>query len=107
MISLKEILHTIGEEKRSGLIKIDSWRWPDVEHLATMGFGFDGDYYMRTNKEPELKIYKKKEIDTTTGKTTAFFYLEEKDKPEKRFRNFNDLIDFFDTYDQPEIDKNI
>ena len=107
MISLKEILHTIGEEKKSGLIDINSWRWPDVDHLANMGFGFDGDYYMRTDKDPEMRVYKKKEKDPTTGKKVEFFYLEEEGKPEKRFKNFGDLIDFFDTYEQPEIDKNM
>jgi len=120
MISLKEILHIIGDEKKSGLINVDSWRWPDVDHLATMGFGFDGDYYMRTDKDPEMRVYKKKENDPVTKKKTEFFYLDEepsnglkepdekKEKqPTKRFKNFSDLIDYFDTYEQPEIDKNM
>ena len=106
MITLKEILHTIGEEKKSGLINIDDWKWTEVDHLATMGFGFDSDYYMRTNKDPIMKIYKKKETDPETGKEEEFFYLEEEKKSVKRFKSFNDLIDFFDTYEQPEIDKN-
>jgi hypothetical protein len=107
MITLLELLHTLGEEKQSGLIPIDDWRWPDVDHLATMGFKFDGDYYMRTDKEPYMKVYKKKEEDPSTGKKIVWFFLEEEKKPVKRFKNFNDLIDFFDTYQQPEIDKNM
>lgn len=106
MISLLELLHTIGEEKKSGLIDIDSWRWADVEHLANMGFAFDGDYYMKTDKSPIMTIYKKKEKDEQ-GKKAEYFYLEEEGKETKRFKLFNDLIDFFDTYSQPEIDKNM
>jgi hypothetical protein len=107
MISLKEILHTIGEEKRNGLIPIESWRWPDVNHLATMGFGFDGDYYMQTDKHPVMKIYKKKETDEGEEEETEYYYLEEPKRKVKRFEQFNDLIDFFDAYEQPEIDKNM
>lgn len=106
MISLIEILHTIGEEKKSGLIPVDNWRWPDVDHLANMGFGFTNDYYMQTDKPPEMKIYKKKD-KSPDGKDAEFFYLEEKGQSPKRFNKFNDLIDFFDTYSQPEIDKNM
>lgn len=107
MITLKELLHVVGEEKKSGLVNIDDWRWPDVDHLATMGFQFDGDFQMRTDKDPDMVVYKKKEKDGTNGKTTEYYYLEEKGKPSKRFKNFNDMIDFFDTYEQPEIDKNM
>lgn len=113
MITLSELLHTIGEEKESGLIPIDDWRWPDVDHLANMGFAFDSDFYMKTDKDPSMTVYKKKEKDPKTGKETQFFFLQEEGsssgekKPLKRFQNFNDLIDFFDTYQQPEIDKNM
>lgn len=106
-LKLTEILHTIGDEKKSGMIPIDDWRWPDVDHLASMGFGFDGSYCLRTNKEPEMTVYKKKEKDPTTKKKEEYFYLEEEGKPLKRFKHFNDLIDFFDTYPQEEIDKNM
>lgn len=106
MIYLKELLHTIGEEKKSGLIPIDSWRWPDVDHLGNMGFDFDNDYYMRTNKPPEMKVSKKSEPDPTTNKKSDFYFLEETGKPLKKFHDFNDLIEYFDTYEQPEIDKN-
>ena len=105
-MTLKEILHTISEEKKSGLIAIDDWKWTEVDHLATMGFGFNSDYYMKTDKPPFITIYKKKEKDPNTNKTIEYFYLEEENKPQKKFRLFNDLIDFFDTYEQPEIDKN-
>jgi len=108
MISLKEILHIIGDEKKSGLIPIDDWKWPDVDHLATMGFGFDGDYYMRTEKPPRMTVYKKKD-KSPSGENEENFYLEEEgEKSEKKvkvFKIFNDLIDYFDTYSQPEIDE--
>jgi hypothetical protein len=105
-MKLMELIHTIGEEKRSGLINIDDWRWADVEHLANMDFKFDGDFHMRTNKPPMMTIYKKKDKDKK-GKETEYFYLEEENKKIKRFQKFNDLIDFFDTYSQPDIDKNM
>lgn len=107
MISLKELLNRVDKENKSGMIPLDDWRWPDVDHLATMGFGFDGDYIMRTDKPPEMKVFKKRDQDETTGKVHEFFFLEEPEKPVKRFRTFNDLIDYFDTYEQPEIDKNM
>jgi hypothetical protein len=109
MISLLEILHTIGEEKESGLVCIDDWRWPDVDHLKQMGFDFNGDYKLTTNKPPIMSIYKKKEKGED-GKEVQYFYLEEtkKDKKDtKRFKDFENIINYFDTYSQPDIEKNI
>ena len=80
-----------------------------------MGFNFDGDYKMKTNKPPIMTVYKKKD----DGNGPEFFYLKEepqesdypqkkkKEIPLKRFKNFNELIEFFDTYEQPELDKNM
>ena len=104
---LKEILHSVDEEQNSGLINIDSWRWPDMDHLITMGFKFQDDHHLQTEKPPKMTIYKKKELDEATGKDTSYFYIEEPKKKLKRFKTFNDVIDFFDTYQQPEIDKNM
>lgn len=118
MISLIELLHSVEEENKSGLINIDSWRWPDVDHLVTMGFDFSDDYHMTTSKEPKITIYKKKEKEETgkenthlkgknkSDKDNVYFYVEEENKLKKRFKDFNDVIDYFDTYEQPEIDKN-
>lgn len=102
MIKLSEILHTIGEEKKEGLISIEKWKFPDVEHLVAMGFDFD-DYYFTTNKDPRMRIYKKKEKNSN-GNIEDYFFLEEPQKPLKKFKDFNDLIDYFDHYQQPEID---
>lgn len=101
MIKIVELLHGISLEKKSGLIDIDSWTLPAVSHLVDMGFEFVDDYRMSTTKPPKIIIYKKKE----DGK--EWFVIEEPDKPLKRFENFNDIIDYFDSYEQPEIDKKV
>lgn len=106
MISLKEILHKMEEESKEGFINIDDWRWPDVDHLVTMGFEFADDYKLITGKEPKITIYKKKDMDHD-GKSYEFFFIEEEGKEKKRFKTFNDVIDYFDHYSQPEIDKNL
>ena len=107
MISLTELLHSIDEENKDGLVPIDDWRWPDVDHLVTMGFKFIDDHHMRTEKPPKITISKKKSLDETTGKKDSYFYIEEPKKAVKRFKTFNDVIDFFDGYQQPELDKNM
>jgi hypothetical protein len=106
-MKLTELLNTIDQEKAEGLVNIDDWRWPDVDHLVTMGFKFQDDHHFQTEKPPKMRIYKKKELDEATGKKTTYFYVEEPKKKLKRFKSFNDVIDFFDAYAQPDIDKNI
>jgi len=98
-MTLIEIIHSIDADKKEGLVHIDDWRFPDVDHLVTMGFQFDGDYRMSTDKEPHITIYKKKDDNSEQ------FYVEEKGKATRRFKEFNEVIDYFDTYSQPEIDK--
>lgn len=106
-MKLTELLHAIDEETKEGLVNIDEWRWPDVDHLVTMGFKFKDDHHMQTEKPPKITIYKKKSMDEKTGKKTSAFYIEEPKQPVKRFKTFNEVIDFFDTYKQPELDKNM
>lgn len=107
-MKLTELLHSINKENKEGLVNVDDWRWPDVEHLISMGFDFVDDYRFQTNREPEIIVYRKKEIDNQgeDDKKTDFFYVEEKGKKTRRFKTFNDVIDYFDTYSQPELDKN-
>ncbi len=107
MIKLVEILNRIDTENAEGLINIDDWRWPDVDHLVNMGFEFGDDFRLKTPQKPEITIYKKKSTDEATGKPHDFFYVEEGDRKQKRFKMFNDVIDYFDTYAQPELDKNM
>jgi hypothetical protein len=106
-MKLTELLHAIDDEKESGLVKIDEWRWPDVDHLVTMGFKFKDDHHMQTDKPPKMTIYKKKSLDEASGKQTSCFYIEEPKRAVKRFKSFNEVIDFFDSYKQPELDKNM
>ena len=108
MIKLTELLHSIKQEKEDGLVDVDSWRWPDVDHLINMGFDFGDDYHLNTTKDPKITVYKKKEdTEDENGKKEEYFYVEEDDKKTKRFKSFSDVIDFFDHYEQPELDKNM
>lgn len=106
-MKLTELLHSIDEENKEGLVCIDDWRWPDVDHLVSMGFDFGDDHHMNTVRDPKIKIYKKKELDETSGKKEEYFYVEEPKRSTKRFKNFNEVIDYFDNYSQPDIDKNL
>ena len=107
MISLTELLKHIHKKEQNGLVAIEEWRWPDVDHLASMGFEFGDEYHLITPREPKISVCKKTEIDDTTGKEKDYYYVEEEEKgrEKKRFGSFKDLIDYFDTYEQPEIDK--
>jgi hypothetical protein len=107
MIKLVELLNTVNAEGKEGLINIDDWRWPDVDHLVNMGFEFGDDFHLNTGKDPKITIYKKKDKDESTGNMHDFFYVEEEKRKPKRFKAFNDVIDYFDTYSQPELDKNM
>ncbi len=55
----------------------------------------------------KLRGVKKKEIDEASKKQTSYFYVEEPQRGTKRFKDFNDVIEYFDAYSQPEIDKNM
>lgn len=107
---LTELLHTMDKESKDGLINLDDWRWSEMEHLGDMGFEFRDDYHMSTPTRgdpdsPHITVYKKKEVDEN-GKDKEFFYLKEPKQPTKRFKEFSEIIEFFDKYPQPEIDKN-
>lgn len=106
MISLLKILKEVLENKDNEFVPLDEWKWNEVDYLANMEFQMDGEYNMITTSPPYFKVYLKKEKNEE-GKEVRFYYLEEKKKETstKRFRKFNDLIDYFDTYSQPEIDQ--
>lgn len=104
-MKLIELLHSIEKQNKDGLVNIDDWRWPDVDHLISMGFEFMDDYRFQTNRDPKIIVYRKKESNQD-GEKIDFFYVEEDGKKMRRFETFNDVIDYFDTYSQPELDKN-
>ena len=106
MIKLTELLNSIREENKDGFVNIDDWRWPDVDHLVSMGFGFSDDFRLTTEKEPHITVYKKKDVDESK-KSSEMFFVEEPNRDVKRFKTFNDVIEYFDRYEQPEIDKNL
>jgi len=97
-MKLTEILHTVSEEKKKGLINIDDWKFTHADHLKNMGFEFDGDYVMSL-KAPEIRVYKKK------FPQGEFFVVESEDNGSKIFREFEEVINYFDKFPQPEIDK--
>ena len=97
-MTLTEILHTIQDDKEKGLVNIDDWKWADADHLKTMGFDFDGDYVM-SMKDPAIKVYKKK------SPQGEIFMVEAEKQQSKAFQQFDQVVEFFDHYSQPEIDK--
>jgi hypothetical protein len=110
MISLKELLHAIDQENKDGLVCLDDWRWPDMDHLVSMGFDFADDFRLHTTREPKITIYKKKEGDSKDGEKSEeneYFYVEEAKRATKRFKSFGDIVDYFDSYEQPALDKNM
>ncbi len=96
-MKLLEILRTLQDDRQSDMVNIDDWKWADVDHLKTMGFEFDGDYVMSL-KDPAIKVYKKK---TPQGEC----FVVEEGKKARIFQKFEQVIDYFDHYPQPEIDK--
>jgi len=104
MILLKELLNSVATENKSGMIEIDSWRLPEVDYLHNMGFIFEDDFKMSTPKPPHITIYKKKD-SPDDKKSEETFHLEEPDKSVKTFKDFKDMVSFFDSYEQEEIDK--
>ena len=103
MILLKELLDSIDKDNKSGMICIDNWKLSEVEYLHNVGFIFEDDYKMSTPKPPIISIYKKKD-SADDKKSKGTFYLEEPDKSIKTFNEFKDMVSFFDSYSQSEID---
>jgi hypothetical protein len=97
-MKLSEILHIVSDEKKQGLINIDDWKFTHADHLKNMGFDFNGDYEMSL-KSPVIKVYKKK---TPQGE---MFFVEAEKQGTKMFRDFEEVINYFDHFPQPEIDK--
>lgn len=97
-MNLSEILHKVSDEKKSGLINVDEWKFADADHLKTMGFDFDGDYVMSL-KDPNIRVYKKK---FPQGEC---FVVEAENRGVKICKDFDQVVEYFDHYPQPEIDK--
>jgi hypothetical protein len=91
MIKLTEILHTIRDEAKAGLTDIDNWSIVDADFMLDMGFKPNGHtHYSLTN--PKI---------TVCHKQGEGFILDDKTKGEKKtFPKFNDLAEYFTTYEQ-------
>ena len=98
-MQLKEIMHMISGEREKGMINIDDWKWNDVDHLSAMGFEFDGDYIMSLDS-PKILIFKKEH-------PSGEYFVIKDERGTKAFRKFDQVIEYFDHYSQPEIDKEL
>ena len=114
-MKLTEILKLMDEESKKGFINIDDWKIQEAEHLIEMGFKITDDYRMSTDAKPYITIYKKSNnhgddasndnmSKQTKNDRETYFYLEEKGKPTCRFKEFEDIIEYFAKY--PDIDDN-
>ncbi len=104
-MKLTEILHTIEDEKKSNLINIDEWKFSDAEHLKDMGFELEGDYYMRM-ENPPITIYKQKLEKTQEAigiPQQSVYVIDEPKRGKKAFNKFDGVIEYFDSYKQPEL----
>ena len=91
MIKLSEILHTIRDEKKTGLIPVDRWNMLHADFLEDMGFKADGVNHYAIEKPP-IKISYKKGVG---------FVVEDKSKKQTyNFKNFKQLTEFFSSYKQ-------
>jgi len=105
MILLRELLSDMHHEKKNGMLHVEEWKLPEVEYLHNVGFDFLDDYKMGIDKSPYLTIYKNENETEEKGKPKVFFTVEEKGKSNKTFKEFGDVISYFDTFPQHEIDK--
>jgi len=90
MISLKEILHTVEEEKKTDLIPFEEWTLSETDHLSDMGFKPSGTYCMGLENPPML-VYRKK---------NGFHLKDGKKKQQLQFEQFSGLVEYFDNYKQ-------
>lgn len=91
MIKLMEILHTIEERGKEGLVPLEEWKFQHVEHLNDIGFDNDGMYHM-SMRTPNLMVCYKK---------GAGFMLEDKKKKKQMsFPSFNHMCQYFENYEQ-------
>ena len=97
MITLLELLHKLQDEKKNNLVNVDDWKFADVDHLKNMGFDFDGDYKL-TLSDPEISVSQMK------NQQGEYWVIEAEGK-KNYFKKFDDVINFFDHYPQPEIDR--
>ncbi len=107
-IKLTELLHSVSDSKNEELIPIDDWRYPDVDHLVSMGFEFADDHHLSLDADEKITVYKKKadKNESSDSKNDDIFIVEEPKRGIKRFETFNDVIEYFDNYHQPELEKN-
>ena len=94
MISLKEILHTVESEKKQELIPHEKWTIVETDHLFDMGFKPNGTFCMGLENPPML-VYRKKD---------GFYLKDGKKKQNFVFKEFDQLVNYFDNYKQDSKD---
>lgn len=105
MIKLAEILDSVKEEQKSGLVPLDDWKLTELDYLFDIGFSVDDDYVLMINTNPKLSVRKKKSIthELPNGKRVngEGYILTDKTKHEEHiFPTFTKMIEFFDEYEQ-------
>lgn len=90
MISLKEIINTIEEEKNGGLIPYDEWSISETDYLSDVGFKPNGPFAMGMERPP-MMVYRKED---------GFHLKDGKNKKHHLFKEFDKLISHFDNYQQ-------
>lgn len=90
MISLKEIIHSVEEEKKSGLINVEDWTLTETDYLSDIGFKPNGDFAMGL-ENPPLMVFRKED---------GFHLKDGKKKTHLLFKKFEDMMEHFDSYEQ-------
>lgn len=90
MISLKEILNSVEEEKKTELMPVDSWRISETDFLSDVGFKPNGSYCMGLESPPML-VYRKED---------GFHLKDGKQNKKYFFKEWEHLDDFFQNYKQ-------
>ena len=91
MIKLLEILHTVREEEKSGLLPIENWKFQYIEHLSDIGFMEDDMYHLSIKRPPIVISYKK-------GR--GFILEDKKKKITKLFLSFGSMCQYLENYEQ-------
>ena len=90
MISLKEILHTVESEKKQDLIPYEEWTIVDTDYLSDIGFKPNGTFCMGLDNPP-LLVFRKND---------GFHLKDGKKKTHQVFKSFDELVQYFDNYQQ-------
>lgn len=122
MISIKKLLQEIEDTSKSNIASIQDpteWKLSEIEHLKSMKFN-NNDEAIFVLDSPPIKVYKQKngpfiieepienheKVDFKVGMSAPIkprgldAFKQSKQIKKYQFERFNDLVDFFDKYEQ-------